>query len=92
MRPIAWVLATALLVPASVCAEGFDVSGYVEGGKRSTAEGYQEENNNDDYTCNKLFLDRDLDLSADFKFRYTDFAQRNNTDQESGRAGLNYYL
>jgi hypothetical protein len=38
----------------------------------------------------KFFLKGDLTLSLDFKYRHTDWEQRNNTEEEAARVGFKY--
>lgn len=38
----------------------------------------------------KLFMEKDLSLSLDFKYKYTDNKQADNTEEESVRLAFNY--
>lgn len=62
-----------LILPSFVRADDFTLSGYTEVGKRSTAEDYEEEDTDDDYTYQNYHLKLEQEVSDRLSYDISSF-------------------
>jgi len=72
-----------LILPSLARAEGFSLSGYTELGKSSTAEDYEEEGTDDDYTFQNYHLKFSQEVSPRLSYDVSSFIYNKNYTSKS---------
>lgn len=100
MKQVIFIIIGILSLPSLGLADDFTLSGYAEIGKRSTAEDYEEEDTDDDYTYRNYHLKFKQKVSSRLNYDISsffynkDYKSRDSLDNISRifKNGFSYYI